>query len=790
MTWVRWQCSQNISWVSIGKGLLGPIDGQCGGNGGRGGSLAERGGGYFAKHSIDSNDRQGGGGFVVLGGRSSRESKNARGKVGGVEKMSSTGSKLMVRGEECLEGCVGADGGEVSGGGDDFGSKILIGEILRVVIGEGGKETFGDDGGAICLKPHLNKLNWKNGNLFQRVNDLKAKLCEIQGRIDKDPTNTMLRTEGVNVLNKFNEAADDEEKLLRQKAKVTWLAEGDKNSAYFHKFLKGRLNRSRIMSICAEDGKRYENCEVPGQFVKHFEGFLGIIPDVTKLNEEDNVLFEKTISLNEANLMIREITEEEIKKALFDIDDNKAPDPNGFTSKFYKKSCQIIRMDFCDAIKEFFSSGKLLGECISKILTNRIKVALSQIVDENQSAFVPGRAITDNILLTQELLKGYNCINGPKRCAFKIDIQKAYDTVSWEFLKDIIYGYFKGGRGLRQGDPISPYIFTMVMEMVFVTILRNALNKFSAMSGLYPNLSKCTMFCGSLNKDAKREISSIFPFKEGKLPVRYLGVPLITKKISVKECKQLVDKVSQKLNDWKNKSLSYARRAQLIASILGSMKVYWGSVFLLPKTIVNDIEKLFKRFLWNNGDSCKGKAKVERMVGKWPARACMSERREREGEICERAGGLQIIIQGCHRRLEKWYPSKKFKCGLCNKEPDSHEHLFFKCVYAQYIWKKICRMAKLKLKEDNWGNILEEMSKDKSQGSIWGVIRKLCLAASVYFIWHERNRRLFNNCKRDEDELFKITCEEIKAKMVSIKVKHNVNTIQAETVWSVKFTRN
>ncbi|GJY32208.1 RNA-directed DNA polymerase, eukaryota, reverse transcriptase zinc-binding domain protein [Tanacetum coccineum] len=443
--------------------------------------------------------------------------------------------------------------------------------------------------------------------------------------IDKDPTNTMLRTEGVNVLNKFNEAADDEEKLLRQKAKVTWLAEGDKNSAYFHKFIKGRLNRSRIMSICAEDGKR-------------------------------------------------EITEEEIKKALFDIDDNKAPDPNGFTSKFYKKSCQIIRMDFCDAIKEFFSQGSFW--CISKILTNRIKVALSQIVDENQSAFVPRRAITDNILLTQELLKGYNCINGPKRCAFKIDIQKAYDTVSWEFPKDIMgsfglpskmtdwimtcistpkfticvngerYGYFKGGRGLRQGDPISPYIFTMVMEMVnlivkneimknntfkyhfscrqlkithlcfsddlimfshedkgSVTILRNALNKFSAMSGLYPNLSKCTMFCGSLNKDAKREISSIFPFKEGKLPVRYLCVPLITKKISVKECKPLVDKVCQKLNDWKNKSLSYARRAQLIASILGSMKVYWGSVFLLPKTIVNDIEKLFKRFLWNIGDS-------------------------------------------------------------------------------------------------------------------------------------------------------------------------------------------
>nr|GEV86780.1 retrotransposon Orf1 [Tanacetum cinerariifolium] len=81
--------------------------------------------------------------------RSSRESKSVCGEVG-VLRMSSMGSKLMVRGDECLEGCVGASGGEVSGGGDDFRvSKSLLGEIPRVVISEGGGETFLDDGGAI-----------------------------------------------------------------------------------------------------------------------------------------------------------------------------------------------------------------------------------------------------------------------------------------------------------------------------------------------------------------------------------------------------------------------------------------------------------------------------------------------------------------------------------------------------------------------------------------------------------------------------------------------------------------
>ncbi|GKB48265.1 hypothetical protein Tco_0899018 [Tanacetum coccineum] len=99
---------------------------------------------------MESKKGLGGRGFVVLGGKSLRESKNVCGEVGEVEKMSSTGSKFMVRGEECLEGYVGAGGGEVSGGGDDFGvSKSFLGEIPGVAIGESGGATFRVDGGAL-----------------------------------------------------------------------------------------------------------------------------------------------------------------------------------------------------------------------------------------------------------------------------------------------------------------------------------------------------------------------------------------------------------------------------------------------------------------------------------------------------------------------------------------------------------------------------------------------------------------------------------------------------------------
>ncbi|GJV82770.1 RNA-directed DNA polymerase, eukaryota, reverse transcriptase zinc-binding domain protein [Tanacetum coccineum] len=379
-----------------------------------------------------------------------------------------------------------------------------------------------------------------------------AKVVALQQEIDT-LKETLSTQEIVKESKSRKEAFVDEEKLLRQKAKVTWLRE--------------------------EDGRRCENYDVADQFVKHFEGFLGINPPITRLTVDDAYLFVKKILGAEAILMIREINDEEIKIALFDIDDDKALGPDGYTSKFYKKAWDVVKGEFCAAIKEFFLTRKLLGE----ILTNRIKSILNQIVDDNQSAFVPGRAITDNILLTQELLKGYNCINGPKRCSFKIDIQKDYDTVNWLFIEEVLrqfgfpkkmigwimtcistpkfticvngkrFRYFRGGRGLRQGDPISPYIFTMVMEMlnmvvkdeirnVSVQTLKKALYKFSAISGLHPNLGKCTMLCGSLDDEKKNAISCIFLFKEGKLLVRYLRVTLVTKKIGVNDCKQLVDK--------------------------------------------------------------------------------------------------------------------------------------------------------------------------------------------------------------------------------------------------------
>lgn len=96
------------------------------------------------------------------------------------------------------------------------------------------------------------------------------------------------------------------------------------------------------------------------------------------------------------------------------------------------------------------------------------------------------------------------------------------------------------------------------------------------------------------------------PFSVGVLPMKYLGIPLTGKIICNYDCRVLIDKVKSRIQDWRNETLSFAGRLQLIASVHASLHIYWASTFILPVYVCDKIAKVLKNFLWSGGGDGRG----------------------------------------------------------------------------------------------------------------------------------------------------------------------------------------
>ncbi|KAJ9536537.1 hypothetical protein OSB04_un000289 [Centaurea solstitialis] len=564
------------------------------------------------------------------------------------------------------------------------------------------------------LKQPLRKLRNLVGDVSLRVNKLRTELDAIHLAYDLDPSNPVLMEDLAHISLAYERARNDELLFLKQRAKVRWLHDGDKNSKFFHQVVKERRSRSLIRSVLDSQGRYVYDEAVGDLFVDHFRSFLGMCDPLVEPTIP-NDFFRKSLTLSESLHMIRPIMDDEIKWAVFNIGNDKAPGSDGFTSKFFKAAWNIVGKDVQVAVHNFFYSGKLLKELnhtllcfipkvpnasrvtdfrpisccnvlykvISKIIAERMKPFLSQLIGPDQSAFIPGRRISDNILMAHELVAGYQRSSGQPRCAFKIDLRKAYDTVDWRFLLRMLqgfgfhpvfcnwidqmlntssfsialngetFGFFKGARGLRQGDPISPYLFTIVMEcfsmilrqcieeesgftyhqgcddlsithlcfaddlfifsggnLASVEIVKRALDRFRRISGLEPNLSKSEVFFSNVDDDIKAAILGFMPLNAGVFPIRYLGVPLSPVCLRVSDFAPLINKVKYRIHDWKSKFLSFGGRKQLIVSVLQSMQLYWLMIYLLPSAVVHELESCFRDFLWSQGEASRGKCKI------------------------------------------------------------------------------------------------------------------------------------------------------------------------------------
>nr|CAD1817805.1 unnamed protein product [Ananas comosus var. bracteatus] len=249
------------------------------------------------------------------------------------------------------------------------------------------------------------------------------------------------------------------------------------------------------------------------------------------------------ISQVEANNMSAAPNMTELREALFSMKPDKSPGPDGFSARFFQANWDLVKCGLFSLVEKFFltqeapssinqtnivlipkndqpvtigdyrpiSLCNVTYKCLAKILANRVKTALTSLIGKEQSAFVPGRNILDNYLIVQEVLHSFKTLKQqPGAFAAKIDLAKAYDRLNWDFIDTMLQNYgfpdklrkminwcirtvrfsvltdnengkwFQPSRGIRQGCPLSPYIFILAS---------NALSLFLKEAAL----------CGSLN---------------------------------------------------------------------------------------------------------------------------------------------------------------------------------------------------------------------------------------------------------------------------------------------------
>lgn len=371
---------------------------------------------------------------------------------------------------------------------------------------------------------------------FSSVNLQMAVATEIIGRIDVAQESRALspaeRSLRASMRAKFAGLAVISKIRIRQQARVNTIKLGDVNSRFFHIRANGRRRKNFIQSLASPSSIAISHEEKENVIWDHFMAFLGTAsPRSVGLNWAALGYVP-----NEALLPLdAPFTLDEIKATVFDLPAEKAPGPDGFTGRFFRACLETIKdalqltidgmansgghnsglVNSSNVIllpKKEVSSGigdyrpirliHSLAKIFSKLMSCRLAPLLPSIVSVNQLAFVKKRCIHDNFVLVQGIIRDMRK-KGEVSCFLKLDISKAFDSVSWPFLLELlgVLGFrpkwrqwvcmllsspssriilngipgpwIQHARGLRQGDPLSLMLFILAIDPLH-HILRRA----------------------------------------------------------------------------------------------------------------------------------------------------------------------------------------------------------------------------------------------------------------------------------------------------------------------------
>lgn len=300
----------------------------------------------------------------------------------------------------------------------------------------------------------------------------REELENLKEELDAALSNPIPNDDLIRDLNeKLLQTYTKEENFWKQRSRQLWLSLGDANTSYFHASAKGKNAKNRMSVVEDEDGLPvYEEEKIAEVFSNYYSHLFTSNP-----NEGGQIIEEALspcITEKQNELLIQPPTNEEIRIATFAIHPDKAPGPDGFSAAFFQANWEVTGPAVTREIQDVFSTGSLamtvnhtyvrlipknleakraedfrpIALCniyykiISKLLSLRLQKVLNFIISENQSAFIPGRSITDNVLITHEVLQYLKSSSATKQCsmAVKTDMSKAYDRVEWSFVAQVM----------------------------------------------------------------------------------------------------------------------------------------------------------------------------------------------------------------------------------------------------------------------------------------------------------------------------------------------------------------
>ncbi|GJR53242.1 RNA-directed DNA polymerase, eukaryota [Tanacetum coccineum] len=472
----------------------------------------------------------------------------------------------------------------------------------------------------------------KRATLSNLKHAIEIELRDIDKELDSGYVSDTYLARRLELKGQLHEIKDKEAADFVQKSKVRWAIKGDENSRFFNGIINKKRSQLAIRGILV-DGSWQTEPLFEARFKK---------PIFKKPNQ---------LSHDQVLDLEREVSRDEIRSAVWNCGDNKSPGPDGYTFEFFKKYWGFIGIDFCEAVEHFFNNGAFAKGCnssfialipkimdaklvmdfrpisligcvykvVTKILANRLAMVISNIVSNTQSAFVSERQILDGPFIINEVLHWCKRKN-KKAMFFKVDFAKAYDSAS-VLVNGSPSREFQFQCGLKQGDPLAPLLFILVMESLHLSFSRVVeagifkgirLNNSISLSHLF--YADDALIVGEWSSDNLRGIINVLKcfFLASGLQINIHKSQLLGVGVSRLDIEAAAASIGCSIMDnqfrylgvmvggntsrhkfWADVVLG---RLTLLKSVLGASPLYCMSIFKAPKGVLKEMESIRNNF--------------------------------------------------------------------------------------------------------------------------------------------------------------------------------------------------